>query len=517
MMSLRTPNSSDVVDGAQQSAVAIADESSIGQEAFPRSLSPDRVRAIQRSWGRLRVAMWICGDLVAVAMASSLAQTVRLDSSVLSPTVVRGSGATTITYAHVALALVVGWIAVLALVGSYLPRRNATLWEQMSNILRAAVALLAVVGVLSLFLQMQLSRSFVIVAIVGCLGCTFVSRLCVAGLFSLLQRLGIGVDRLLIVGPSEEVRALTAQLSRTSGRRTRVVGSVLSDAIDAGGPSTLRESIVQSVARHGVTSVVVCGPGSLPTGTVRLLSARLSGSGVNVVVAPGTAEAVGPGVQLHAVGDLFLLRVRDSEPSVLERMSKAVLDRTLALIAIVLLAPVFLTVAVLIRRDSPGPSLFRQRRVGRNGRMFTIYKFRSMAGDAEERLKRDGLYDAYVANGFKLPPGNDPRITKLGSLLRRTSLDELPQLFNVVAGSMSLVGPRPVVPDELSSYGELANAYIGVRPGVTGYWQVNGRSDVGFPERAELDAYYYDNRSFRVDLRILARTVLAVGLRVGAH
>ena len=149
--------------------------------------------------------------------------------------------------------------------------------------------------------------------------------------------------------------------------------------------------------------------------------------------------------------------------------------------------------------------------------LFTVYKFRSMAGDAEERLRRDGLWEAYVANGFKLPPGDDPRITGFGAMLRRTSLDELPQLFNALNGTMSLVGPRPVVPEELACYGELTSVYTGVRPGVTGYWQVNGRSDVGFPERAELDAYYYDNRSLRVDLRILVRTIVAVVLRVGAH
>lgn len=487
------------------------------RERRPRQLSPDRVRSIQRSWQRLRVVVWLCADLVAATIGSSLAQRVRFGSESLSGTVAQASRESSVSYAQLGLAFVLGWIVIVGFSGGYHSRRSLSLWDQSVKILRSATGLLALVGVTSLFTQLQLSRSFVSVAIVATVLFTVAGRVIVAALFASLQRLGIGVDRLLVAGPSSDVEALRTQLSRTSGRRARVVATMPIDNTSSGGASTIRESIMQSVARHGITSVVVCGPSSLPIGTVRLLAARLSGSGVNVVVAPGTAEAVGPGVQLHAVGDLFLLRVRDSEPSFAERVTKVVIDRVGALFLLLVLAPVLVLIAVAVRRDSPGPVLFRQRRIGYGGRPFTIYKFRSMAGDAEDRLRREGLYDAYVANGFKLPPGDDPRITRLGAMLRRTSLDELPQLLNVLTGSMSLVGPRPVVPDELACYGELASAYTGVRPGVTGYWQVNGRSDVGFPERAELDAYYYDNRSLRVDLRILVRTVVAVAMRVGAH
>ena len=487
------------------------------REQRPRALSPGRVRSIQRSWQRLRVVLWLCADLVAATIASSLAQRVRFGSESLTGAVAQASRESSLTYAQLGLLFVLGWIVIVAFSGGYQPRCSSSLWDQSVKVLRSATGLLALVGVTSLFTRLQLSRSFVSVAIVATVLFTIVGRVVVVALFASLQRLGIGVDRLLVAGPSSDVDALRAQLSRTSGRRARVVATMPIDGPSSGGPSTIRDSILQSVARHGITSVVVCGPSLLPVGTVRLLAARLSGSGVNVVVAPGTAEAVGPGVQLHAVGDLFLLRVRDSEPSFVERAAKVVIDRVGALVSLVLLSPVFAVIAVAVRRDSPGPVLFRQRRIGYGGRPFTIYKFRSMAVDAEQRLRRDGLYDTYVANGFKLPPGDDPRITRLGSMLRRTSLDELPQLLNVLRGSMSLVGPRPVVPDELACYGELASAYTGVRPGVTGYWQVNGRSDVGFPERAELDAYYYDNRSLRVDLRILVRTVVAVAFRIGAH
>ena len=145
----------------------------------------------------------------------------------------------------------------------------------------------------------------------------------------------------------------------------------------------------------------------------------------------------------------------------------------MALLALVLGLPVLLAVAFAVAREGR-PLLFRQRRVGRGGRPFTIYKFRTMAPDAEDRLHREGLYQRYVENGFKLPADEDPRITRTGALLRRTSLDELPQLWNVVCGQMSLVGPRPVLEAELASYADLVVAYTGVKPGVTGYWQING-------------------------------------------
>lgn len=460
--------------------------------------------------------LWICADLVAATAATSIARTVRFGSQALTDAVAEASQKSRFTYPEIAVAFVLGWMFVVGCSGGYRPRRSG-LWDQSIGIAKSAVGLLAAIGVSSLFTQLQLSRSFVATSILGCVTFTLLGRLAISVLFALLQRVGIAVDRLLLVGPQVEVHALHSQLARTSGRRVRIITTMVIDGASSGGPSTVRESLLLAVERSGITSVIVCAPAHLPVGTVRLLSARLSGSGVNVIVAPGAAEAIGPGVQLHAVGDLFLLRVRDSEPSVLERAAKVAIDRVSALSALVVLSPLLLATAVAVRRDSPGPALFRQLRVGKDGRLFTIVKFRSMAGDAEERLRKEGLYEVYVANGFKLPPGNDPRVTRLGATLRRTSLDELPQLLNVLAGSMSLVGPRPVVPDELGCYGDLSSAYTGVRPGITGYWQVNGRSDVGFPERAELDAYYFDNRSLRVDLRILFRTVMAVSLRVGAH
>lgn len=199
------------------------------------------------------------------------------------------------------------------------------------------------------------------------------------------------------------------------------------------------------------------------------------------------------------------------------RWAKRTLDLSASLVAITLLFPVWLLVAALIRCTSKGPVLFRQPRVGRHGKPFNVLKFRSMCSDAEARLKDHPLYETYVATGYKLPVADEFRVTAVGRVLRKTSLDELPQLLNVVRGDMSLVGPRPVVPAELSNYGDLVHCYLGVRPGITGMWQVNGRSHVRFPERAHLDSHYFHQQSLRLDLAILARTPLAVLKADGAH
>ncbi len=196
---------------------------------------------------------------------------------------------------------------------------------------------------------------------------------------------------------------------------------------------------------------------------------------------------------------------------------KRTLDLAVSVVVLVIAIPVWVVIAALVRCTSRGPVFFKQSRIGRYGRTFTVLKFRSMCTDAEARLKDLGLYDTYVATGYKLQVADECRVTRVGRFLRKSSLDELPQLLNVLRGDMSLVGPRPVVPDELTCYGDLVDCYLAVRPGITGIWQVSGRSHVRFPERAELDRHYFHHRSLRLDLAILACTPRAVLRGNGAH
>ncbi len=195
---------------------------------------------------------------------------------------------------------------------------------------------------------------------------------------------------------------------------------------------------------------------------------------------------------------------------------KSVLDRTAAGVALVALAPLLMLLALSVRLDSPGPVLYRQTRIGHRGVPFTLWKFRTMVADAELRRPELESANEHVAGPlFKMR--HDPRVTRLGRLLRRTSLDELPQLFNVLRGQMALVGPRPPLPEEVARYGTVELRRLGVKPGLTGPWQVSGRSDLSWDEGLALDLFYADNWSVTGDLDVLARTLRAVVDGRGAY
>jgi lipopolysaccharide/colanic/teichoic acid biosynthesis glycosyltransferase len=207
------------------------------------------------------------------------------------------------------------------------------------------------------------------------------------------------------------------------------------------------------------------------------------------------------------------------DTSKLYAVTKRIIDIIGALVGLILTSPLFVIISIFyLFGDSKGPIFFKQVRIGKNGRKFYIYKFRSMIVNAEEKLKADKeLYQKYLKNNYKLEPHEDPRITKLGRFLRATSLDEIPQLINVLKGEMSLVGPRPVVKEELEEYGVKVNEFLSVKPGLTGYWQVSGRSEVGYPERVDLELYYVYNQSLLLDIKIILKTIWIVLLKKGAY
>jgi exopolysaccharide production protein ExoY len=201
-----------------------------------------------------------------------------------------------------------------------------------------------------------------------------------------------------------------------------------------------------------------------------------------------------------------------------QMIGKRALDVAVSSVALIVFAPVIAVLGIMVKLDSPGPAVFGQPRLGRFGRVFRCFKMRSMYADAEQRLRSDpALYADYVQNDYKLPPERDNRITPIGRFLRKTSLDELPQLWNVLKGDMSLVGPRPIVPEELEHYRQESPLFLSLRPGMTGAWQVGGRSAVAYPERSGIELEYIQGWSLMSDLGILARTVPAVARGLGAH
>jgi exopolysaccharide production protein ExoY len=246
---------------------------------------------------------------------------------------------------------------------------------------------------------------------------------------------------------------------------------------------------------------------------------RLFERGIEAHIVPGIFDTSIFRLALGNFGGIPVITLRSGAVSGFEAVLKRAVDVVVTTILLAITSPVMAIVAALVKLSSPGPVFFRQERIGKGGDRIHIYKFRTMRRDAEQVLKADpDLYRKYIANNYKLPKGKDPRITFIGRILRELSLDEIPQLLNVLKGEMSLVGPRPVVPAEIEQYGDYASLLLSVRPGLTGQWQVSGRSDIAdYARRVRLDMEYIRDQSLARDFQILVQTVPAVLSRDGAH
>ncbi|MFT8393506.1 MAG: sugar transferase [Liquorilactobacillus ghanensis] len=198
---------------------------------------------------------------------------------------------------------------------------------------------------------------------------------------------------------------------------------------------------------------------------------------------------------------------------------KRAIDIVIALLALTCMIPLFLVLLLIYRfGENRGPLFYKQERVGKNRRKFFIYKFRSMVIGAEEKLRQNPeLYQKYVENSYKLPPEIDPRITRLGKFLRKTSIDELPQFINILKGEMTLIGPRPIIEEELQEYGDQVDKFLSVTPGAMGYWQASGRSNINYPERCDYELYYVDHASFLFDTKILLKNIMSIFKGEGAY
>jgi exopolysaccharide biosynthesis polyprenyl glycosylphosphotransferase len=262
-------------------------------------------------------------------------------------------------------------------------------------------------------------------------------------------------------------------------------------------------------------AVVVLPCRHLGAPAIRRLGWQLERARVQLLVAPGLGDVVRQRATYLSAGCLPLLHVAHAELTGLRRVAKEVFDRTAAALGLLVAAPVLLALVLAIRVETPGPAIFRQERIGRNDKHFTVFKLRTMTHDAEDRLS--ALLSHNDADGALFKMRADPRVTRVGRLLRRYSLDELPQLFNVVLGQMSLVGPRPALPSEVGSYAHDVRRRMVVKPGLTGLWQVSGRSNLPWEEAVRLDLRYVENWSLMLDVWILCRTVRAVLSGEGAY
>jgi exopolysaccharide biosynthesis polyprenyl glycosylphosphotransferase len=275
------------------------------------------------------------------------------------------------------------------------------------------------------------------------------------------------------------------------------------------------DGVADVVSRFDADTVAVLACPEMAGDRLRRLAWDLEKTGTDLCVAPALLDVAGPRTTIRPVAGLPLLHMDHPEFSGMRRIIKAAFDKLLALAGLIVALPLLALLALVITLDDGGPALFRQTRVGKDGHNFSVYKFRTMVTDAESRRADLSAHNQQQGPLFKIR--KDPRITRAGSWLRRYSLDELPQLVNVLNGDMSLVGPRPALPEEAAMYGDHVRRRLAVKPGMTGLWQVNGRSDLSWDESVRLDLRYVENWSFMLDLQILWKTCAAVVHGSGAY
>ncbi|MEU0943530.1 sugar transferase [Streptomyces canus] len=332
-----------------------------------------------------------------------------------------------------------------------------------------------------------------------------------------------GRSATLLVGPAHGIAELVAVLRRGGAQELRAAGVCLSDPENAaevrklglpvlGGVDTM-DDVIRAM---GIGTLVVLPAPEFDALVLRRMSWTAAARGVDFLLAPVLADVSAARLTVRPVNGVPLVRVQAPNLSRTARLPKELLDRSFSAALLLLLALPMLLVALIVRLDSSGPALFRQQRVGRYGDHFTMFKFRTMRPDSEA-LREELEHLNQNSDGLLFKVKGDPRITRVGSFLRRSSLDELPQLINVVRGDMSLVGPRPPLPEEVDEYPAEVRRRLLVKPGLTGLWQVSGRSDLPWEEAVRLDLAYVDNWSTSLDLSILARTTTAVVRGTGAY
>ena len=420
-----------------------------------------------------------------------------------------------------AAALVIAWPTLLGATGAYSERVYGTGSDEYLRVGKAGFLLLAFASFLSYVAALDLSRMFVVVAIPALTAVGLFGRY--AARIQLRRRRALGrcTKRVVVVGRGGAVLELTGRLQREQYAGLNVVAACVTPADRArvaeetGVPVGGLDDVLALAAEVDADTIAVTSASETAAQYLRQLSWQLEGTGIELLVAPGLMEVAGPRLHIRPFEGLPLLSVEQPRFEGWRRVIKHGVDRGVAALALVLLAPVLLSLAVAVRLSGPGPILYRQERVGLNGTSFTMLKFRSMVADADRQL--DDLRGDNISDGLLFKVRNDPRVTPVGRLLRRLSLDELPQLLNVLRGTMSLVGPRPPLPVEVARYDTSMSRRLLVKPGLTGLWQISGRSDLSWEESVRLDLRYVENWSLALDLLILWKTGRAVLSRSGAY
>ncbi|ARJ06120.1 polyprenyl glycosylphosphotransferase [Cnuibacter physcomitrellae] len=433
-------------------------------------------------------------------------------------------GELAVSYTAISVILLVAWMTALSVYGTREPRAIGTGSQEYRLIADGALRLFGLLAIVAFLFQINLARGYVLIAFPLGLVVLVFSRWMWRQWLGVQRARGHYTSRVLLVGSPTSVDYFARELNRQPEAGYLVVGACVPAGLGTASPTAgfvpifgdLSE-VTQAMVGSDADTIVITSSDDLPPDRVRQLSWSLEPGRQHLVVAPSLVDIGGPRIHTRPVAGLPLIHVETPRYEGSKRFAKRAFDIAASAFGLFLLAPLLVTIAMTVRLGSAGPVFFRQERVGYNGRRFEMLKFRSMVVDAEQRLIY--LRDQHRSEGntvlFKMK--DDPRVTKAGKFLRRYSLDELPQLINVFNGTMSLVGPRPPLAREVQQYEQHVHRRFLVKPGITGLWQVSGRSNLSWEESVRLDLYYVENWSLTGDLVILWRTLRAVFAREGAY
>lgn len=413
------------------------------------------------------------------------------------------------------------WALIFLIAGLYAPQQLRAHWGSFSKVFMAISAGI-MFFVVWVFLSRTLffSRLIVVYAWVLAIIFVFLGRLLIGGIQRLLYRYGVGVHNVMIVGESETAETLKEELENNRGHGYRVVNGLVKPTLDA-----IKQFLEHN---HRVDEIIVADSEQSANEILDIIALAEEHS-IAFRLIPNLFEVKSTNVEIETLAAIPIIAYRRTPLGGWQNVIKRLIDLVVSGLALLLLSPIFVIISLLIKADTRGPVYYKHKRLGMNKREFSLYKFRTMkleyctgdefSGKTDNQIFNQEFHSPQLAKEFqKLQKlKDDPRVTRFGRLLRRTSLDELPQLFNVFFGQLSMVGPRPIVQNELPKYGAYKHRLFVVKPGATGLWQVSGRSDMPYRERVKLDMYYIENWSLWQDIVIMVKTFFVILFRRNAY
>ncbi|MFI5783598.1 sugar transferase [Nocardia sp. NPDC051570] len=465
---------------------------------------------------RLRVS-----DATAVCGSIAMAQLIRF-GGLNNAARLNWPGDTGIGYSVISIVLAVAWTGFLALGNTWSSSTIGTGPEEYRRLIAATMRLFGLIAIVSLLLRIEFARGYLGIALPVGLLALIVSRLYWRKYAARQRRLGQYLTSVLVVGRRDSAHEIMRYFERDPAVGYCVVGVYTPRGSGGEGgfetglwTADEESSVLDAVRKTGADTVAIAATEQLGARGINELLWKLAPLGVDLVVAPGVVDVADERLSIRPVANLPLLRIEKPQYDRAKSFGKFAFDVLFATAALLVVWPVMVAAAVVIKLTSRGPVLYRSERIGLNGEAFRMIKFRSMYADADQRL--DALLSQNEGAGPLFKMRRDPRVTAVGRILRRWSLDELPQFINVIRGEMSIVGPRPPLRSEVERYDGKVRRRLLVKPGVTGLWQVSGRSDLSWDESVRLDLSYVENWSMVRDLLIIKKTISAVTRSEGAY